>query len=265
MDEETNQDLTDAESNSNTIEVEENEDVPEIIESDDDVTDYEDTRFITKKGNKYEIYKTINGRKKYYGSFDTLKEAQKRRDELIVDNWGYSFEEFPPQGRTPKYGKYITFHNGRFKVLKLLNGQQRFIGAFNTVDEAKKLRDFLIDNNWDLTKVPQEYIADHRSHKIRKIKDRYIVQNIVNGEREYYESFDSYEEAEEYLNWLIENDWQVDDDSVEEKIDEYVYGVNGEFIVRNEIDGEMKIFGRFEDMGEAIQYRNKCVRENWKL
>lgn len=265
LDEETNQDLTDAESNSNTIEVEENEDVPEIIESDDDVTDYEDTRFITKKGNKYEIYKTINGRKKYYGSFDTLKEAQKRRDELIVDNWGYSFEEFPPQGRTPKYGKYITFHNGRFKVLKLLNGQQRFIGAFNTVDEAKKLRDFLIDNNWDLTKVPQEYIADHRSHKIRKIKDRYIVQNIVNGEREYYESFDSYEEAEEYLNWLIENDWQVDDDSVEEKIDEYVYGVNGEFIVRNEIDGEMKIFGRFEDMGEAIQYRNKCVRENWKL
>lgn len=65
--------------------------MPEIIESDDDVTDYEDTRFITKKGNKYEIYKTINGRKKYYGSFDTLKEAQKRRDELIVDNWGLLF------------------------------------------------------------------------------------------------------------------------------------------------------------------------------
>lgn len=43
------------------------------------------------KGNKYEIYKTINGRKKYYGSFDTLKEAQKRRDELIVDNWGLLF------------------------------------------------------------------------------------------------------------------------------------------------------------------------------
>ena len=265
LDEETNQDLTDTESNSNPIEVEENEDVDEIIESGDDILDYEDTRFITKKINKYEIYKSINGRKKYYGSFDTLKEAQKRRDELIVDNWGYSFEEFPLQGKTPKYGKYITFHNGRFKVLKLLNGHQRFIGAFNTVDEAKKLRDFLIDNNWDLTKVPHEYIADHRSHKIRKIKDRYIVQNIVNGERKYYESFDSYEEAEEYLNWLIENDWQVDEDSVEEKIDEYVYEVNGEFVVRNEIDGEMKIFGRFEDMGEAIQYRNKCVRENWKL
>ena len=240
----------------------------DIIESEDfqdDVKDYEDTRFITKKGNKYEIYKSVNGRKKYYGSFSTLKEAQKRRDELIADNWGYSLEELSPQGRTSKYGKYITFHNGYYKVLKLLDSQQRFIGAFNTADEAKKLRDFLIDNKWDLTKVPPEYIVDYKSHKIRKIKDRYIVQNIINGERKYYGSFDSYGEAEEYLNWLIENDWQVDKNSVEEKIDEFVYLINDVYLVGKKVDDKFELFGKFKDMEEAIAFRNYCVKMNWNL
>ena len=261
-------DLNEPGSNLNSSKTDKNKGCNDIIESEDfqdDVKDYEDTRFITKKGNKYEIYKSVNGRKKYYGSFSTLKEAQKRRDELIADNWGYSLEELSPQGRTSKYGKYITFHNGYYKVLKLLDSQQRFIGAFNTADEAKKLRDFLIDNKWDLTKVPPEYIVDYKSHKIRKIKDRYIVQNIINGERKYYGSFDSYGEAEEYLNWLIENDWQVDKNSVEEKIDEFVYLINDVYLVGKKVDDKFELFGKFKDMEEAIAFRNYCVKMNWNL
>ena len=74
-------------------------------------------------------------------------------------------------------------------------------------------------------------------------------------------------EALKYRNWLITNNWPMVEDEVidEEKIDEFVYLINDEYIVRNEINGELKIFGRFSDMGEAIRFRNHCVRINWKL
>ena len=59
---------------------------------------------------------------------------------------------------------------------------------------------------------------------------------VVNGEKKYYDSFDTYEEAEDYLDYLIENNWEVNDDYEEEKIDEFVYLINGKYVVRNEID-----------------------------
>ena len=108
-------------------------------------------------------------------------------------------------------------------------------------------------------------LDDKRFHNIRKIKGRYIVVNTINGEKKYYDAFDTYEEAKEYLDYLIANNWEVTDDFEEEKIDEFVYLINGKYVVRNEVDGEVKVFGEFDDMNEALQYRIECMRKAWKL
>lgn len=171
----------------------------------------------------------------------------------------------PAPGRKPKYGKYIISHDGFYKISKFIDGQQRYIGKFDSIDDAKELRDYLIKNHWDLSLLPQEMLDDKRFHNIRKIKGRYIVVNTINGEKKYYDSFDTYEEAEDYLDYLIENNWEVNDDYEEEKIDEFVYLINGKYVVRNEIDGELKVFGEFDNMGEALQYRIECMRKAWKL
>ena len=63
----------------------------------------------------------------------------------------------------------------------------------------------------------------------------------------------------------MNNDWKIEDDGEEEYIDQFVYRIGDEYIVKNEIDGEEVIFARFDDMIEAIDFRNLCVRNNWKL
>jgi len=224
----------------------------------------EKTKFIKKIGNKYKIYKTTNGKTKCYGSFDNKEDALKKRDELVADNWGLKPDEIPLPGRKGKYGKHIIFHNGVYKVNKIIEGKPRYIGSFKTVEGAIKLRDYLIENNWNLNVLPEHLVGDRRLRNIRKIKDRYIVLNVDNGDKQYYGSFDTYNEAKEYYDWLVENDWQVVEE-VEEKIDEFVYYINGEYIVKNEINGVLKIFGIFEDMNEAINFRNECVMKNWEL
>ena len=50
-----------------------------------------------------------------------------------------------------------------------------------------------------------------------------------------------------------------------DKIDEYVFLINDKFVVQKEFDGETVVFGTFDDIGEAISFRNLCVKTKWKL
>ena len=64
---------------------------------------------------------------------------------------------------------------------------------------------------------------------------------------------------------MILNNWEIDDDVEEEKIDEFVYLKNDKYYVQKEIDGEIVIFGTFHKMDDAISFRNLCVKTNWKF
>ncbi|WP_143744842.1 hypothetical protein [Methanosphaera cuniculi] len=44
-------------------------------------------RYITKTGKKYRIQKQVNGKVKYYGTYQTIKEARKKRDKLEKTHW----------------------------------------------------------------------------------------------------------------------------------------------------------------------------------
>ena len=88
---------------------------------------------------------------------------------------------------------------------------------------------------------------------------------VFDKDKNYRDSFDTYEEAREYLDYLIENNWDDYEELEEEKIDEFVYLINGKYVVRNEIDGKQKVFGEFDTMDEALKYRIECMRKAWKL
>ena len=44
-------------------------------------------KFIVSKGRRYSIVNTVNGKKRNFGTFNTLIEAQDKRDFLIENNW----------------------------------------------------------------------------------------------------------------------------------------------------------------------------------
>ena len=52
------------------------------------IEELEDTRYIYLSGKSFVLKKYVNGKTKYFGTFKTLEEAIKARDELIKNNWG---------------------------------------------------------------------------------------------------------------------------------------------------------------------------------
>ena len=52
------------------------------------IEELDDNRYIYSVGNSFQLKKYINGKTKHFGTFKTLEEAIKARNELIVNNWG---------------------------------------------------------------------------------------------------------------------------------------------------------------------------------
>ena len=52
------------------------------------IEELDDYRYIYSVGKSFQLKKYINGKTKHFGSFKTLEEAIKARNELIMNNWG---------------------------------------------------------------------------------------------------------------------------------------------------------------------------------
>ena len=229
-------------------------------------------KFIRHRDGKFIIIKSIKGKDTYFGTYDTIEEALLVRDDLLSTNWGFPEDEKINMRKQGKYGKHITFHNGCFRVIKTIDGKQRFFGAFATKEEAIELRDLLIENDWDTSNIHPKYLRSfvtnpnlERLNYIRKVKDKYVVSKVIDGELKYFGTYDTKEEAIMAREKLLNNNWQTEEEIKEEKIDTFIYLIGDEYIVKNEINGEEKIFGRFKDMANAINFRNQCVKNNWTI
>ena len=51
------------------------------------IRELDDNRYIYSSGKSFLLRKSVNGKYRYFGSFKTLEEAIKARDELIMNNW----------------------------------------------------------------------------------------------------------------------------------------------------------------------------------
>ena len=51
------------------------------------IEELDDNRYIYPSGKSFQLKKYVNGKLRYFGTFKTLEEAIKARDELIKNNW----------------------------------------------------------------------------------------------------------------------------------------------------------------------------------
>jgi len=107
-------------------------------------------KYISKLNKKYCIYKWCNGKNVYFGTFNTLKEAQEYRDFLINHDWDLKYRKRSPR----KYNlpKYIYKKPGgdMFIIRKTVDYQQVHLGYYKTLQEAIKEKEFYESINWDL-------------------------------------------------------------------------------------------------------------------
>ena len=100
------------------------------------------------KLGKYRIIKKINGKEYYFGSFDTLKEAEKRLKEIRLNGWEKTIQDNERLQQTTTKN-IVQLPNGNYHIKKMINGKTFYFGVFSNyedaVDEVKLLRKC----NWD--------------------------------------------------------------------------------------------------------------------
>ena len=52
------------------------------------IEELDNNRYIYQSGKSFQLKKYVNGKSRHFGTFKTLEEAIKARDELIKNNWG---------------------------------------------------------------------------------------------------------------------------------------------------------------------------------
>lgn len=102
-------------------------------------------KYIYKKGNYYNIYKYIGKECYFYGKYKNIDEARRHRDFLVEHNWDIQY-----QIRPDKSMQYIRYLDGKYRIYKTINKICHYYGTFNTIEEAREYRDFLIEHEWDI-------------------------------------------------------------------------------------------------------------------
>lgn len=104
-------------------------------------------RYIYKnKSNKYTISKSVNGKNVYFGSYESLDEAMRIRDQLIENGWDKSIVQGKRdyQRNVKAYYKRISLQNNRYRVT---NSCDEYCGAVGSIEEALYYRDIILKNN----------------------------------------------------------------------------------------------------------------------
>lgn len=100
------------------------------------------------KLGKYRIYKRINGKEYGFGSFNTYEDAEKRVKEIRLIGWEkvlYNNERLLETTVT----NIIHLPNGKFEIVKTINGVRETFGCFDNYDDAVDEVKLLRKCNWD--------------------------------------------------------------------------------------------------------------------
>lgn len=162
--------------------------------------------YFRKDINKYIITKKINGENKYFGAYQTEKEAEQMIIELNKVNW--IIEDLPEEFKINKYerekAKYYRYdeHAKKWRIYKTVDGKYTNFGYYDTEEEAQAMVKYLKENNWDRSLLD---IGNFKYYK--KYGDKYQIKKRLDGKMEYFGTYDTEEQAKEAVELLKQNKW----------------------------------------------------------
>lgn len=229
---------------------------------------YKRDQYIRKRGDKFYIFKRIDGDIVNFGQYDSREEAITRRNQLIENNWvdndnfGEIFE-----GSNNSEEDFIKFDGQYYTIEKPINSNNYVYGVFKNEDLAIKERDKLIKNNWDgLSRIKND---EHPYGLNIRPFDYIFFVDTDDGEElgPFYSFADSVKFCNELENELntnldddqllvTENNHDLDNSPLEKNVPENTKDNNkneSKIIAEKENDGENSLI--FED--KFINYDGK--------
>lgn len=223
-------------------------------------------KYIREEDGKYIVTKTILDVEIIYGVFDSYHKAKMLKRILIENCWSLA-----PISAKVKYSKYIIKQGNKYVVRKRINKTYNHFGSFSNLDEALIARDNLVDENWGM---PKEKLLENldiielkgENKFIGKVGKSFVVFNLLNNKCIFYGYYSSLRSAIRNRDKLISNNWditKVDNINYSEIERKYITKVGNSFRISKVIDGEIKHFGHYPTLEEAIEIRDKLVSNGW--
>ena len=222
--------------------------------------------FIYEEKGKYFVSKNILDIELIYGVFDSLDEAKSLKRDLIENCWSLA-----AKSSIIKISKYIIKHNNKFIVRKKFHDKFRSFGSFSNLDEAILARDKLVNENWGMPKDKLLENLDMIELKgenkfIGKAGKSFVVYNYSNDKCIFYGFYSSLRSAIRNRDNLISLNWdvsKVDNILYSKKDSKYITKVGNYFRISKLIDSELKYFGHYKTLDEAIDIRDKLIKNDW--
>lgn len=234
----------------------------------DDVLNYNGkySKFIhkSKRDNKFVIFRNIFGKSRYFGSYSTFEEALKAREKLIDDNWGVDGKIYYYDPN--EYGEFIVFFNDLYRIKNVINGESFEFGKFDTLENATIARDILIENNWDISKVPDNVFSTSFFISYRSFLSLWEISNVINGDLISFGFFSTKQDAEKAVNILIKNDWEISNVPLNlYSPNSFIYKRERYFYIVSKINETLRYHDRFNSYEEARYERDKLLLSNWSI
>ena len=240
--------------------------------------------------------KALFGLKQYKDAFNIYNKSIELKENSVDVNFYNELFELSQKGNLPLpvntyledkeliktdniSEKYIIFTNNYYRVRKILNGKHKNFGSFKDIEKACNLRDLLIDNDWDESKIPKQYFSDHSNSegkygKYITFKNNYYrISKTINGKQKFFGSFKDINNAIVLRDLLIENGWVESgipkkffsdhSSSNKSKYGKNIIFVNDYFKVNKQINGKRKMFGSFENVENALRLRDLLNKNDW--
>lgn len=207
--------------------------------------------------NKYIVFRIINNKKEVYGPYDSLSAAKKAKYNLTFTGWESDLDY-----AGSKYGKYISKTSNKFVVRRIISGKYVEFGSFDNLKDAWKFRDELILNNWGKYNIkPSKGYGKY----IAKVGKKFRVQKGINGKTVVFGTYETLEEATIARDKFESENWKNVPERSGTGSHKYIHNTSRGYAIYKRIKGEVKYFGSFKTLEDAIKERDILIQNNWQL
>lgn len=231
-------------------------------------------KYIKSKENKFSIYKNFGEKSRFFGSYDELDDAIIKRNELINNNWNMGessiLENIGVHELSDIDDKNIAKIGNKYTIYKWNGDTCSIYGMYSNYNEASLIRDkFIINKNIDYD-ILDEFQKDTKY--IVMINDYYRISKFINGENITFGHFDDIDEAIEVRDLLIKHNWDKNiinkyksTSNTYNNVHRHIHKSSRGFQVINRVDGQLTNFGTFNNLDEALKYRNYLEENGWVI
>ena len=217
-----------------------------LIESSWNVNDLNHIYF-NQFNSTYDIIGVYNNVVRILDSFDSLEDALINLEDVLN-----SFEEKKMIWDEP-------FINRNGNLLSVHGPDSNYWGSFKTFEDACSARDFLIDIDWNLSKVNYQDIHEYNGYFWRFAPYGNYIKIVAK-----YTSFD-----DAFLNQNNLSDFSLNDlnnpDNQYDPINRHIWKKGDKFLILKRIGGQIIDFGSYSTKEEAIRARDEFEADNWTV